>query len=31
MTQDPSDGFLVQLSALADYLEVRDVIDRIER
>lgn len=31
MRQDSSDGFLLQLAELADYLEVRNVFDLIER
>jgi hypothetical protein len=29
VTQDPSTGFRAQLEQLADYLEVRDVLNRI--
>lgn len=29
MSQDASSAFLAQLAELADYLEVRDVLDRI--
>ena len=31
MTQDPPQGFRIQLESLADYMEVRHVLDRIER